>query len=51
MHFVQEFTQRQLTYSTGILHALSGLASYMATATKADYVCGIWKKQLAEFLM
>jgi hypothetical protein len=50
-HFVKEFTERQLSYSTDILHALSGLASYMAAATEADYVCGIWKKQLAEFLM
>jgi hypothetical protein len=51
MRFVQEFTQRQLSYSTDILQALSGLASYMATAAEADYICGIWKKQLAEFLM
>jgi hypothetical protein len=41
MHFVQEFTQRQLSYCTDILHALSGLAGYMATAAEADYVCGI----------
>ncbi|OXV05179.1 hypothetical protein Egran_07053 [Elaphomyces granulatus] len=51
-HFVKEFTQRRLSYSTDdILHALSGLASYMAVAAEADYVCGIWKKQLAEFLL
>ncbi|KAG8412667.1 hypothetical protein J3458_013109 [Metarhizium acridum] len=49
-HFVSEFTQRQLTYSTDTLHALSGLASYMATAAKADYICGIWKQKLSEFL-
>ncbi|KAK2762602.1 hypothetical protein FQN54_000775 [Arachnomyces sp. PD_36] len=50
-HIVQEFTQRKLSYDTDILYALSGLASHMAAAAKAEYACGIWKEPLAEFLM
>jgi hypothetical protein len=42
---------RELTYHTDILHAISGLAGFMAVAAKAEYVCGIWKKELPEFLM
>ncbi|KAK2766117.1 hypothetical protein FQN54_007632 [Arachnomyces sp. PD_36] len=51
MHFVEEFTRRKLSYSTDTLYALSGLADYMAAATGSEYYCGIWKEQLAEFLM
>lgn len=49
--FVEEFTRRQLTKTTDILHALSGLASHMAAVARAEYVCGIWKTQIAEFLL
>jgi hypothetical protein len=51
MHFVEEFTRRQLSYNTDILHAISGLAEFVAVAAKAEYICGVWKKELAEFLM
>jgi hypothetical protein len=52
MHFVEEFTQRQLTYSTDMLHALSGLAEFMDAATVAnEYLCGLWRDNLAEFLL
>jgi hypothetical protein len=48
---VEEFTQRKLSYSTDILYALSGLAGHMAAVTGAEYCSGIWKKELAEFLL
>ncbi|KFY61824.1 hypothetical protein V497_02707 [Pseudogymnoascus sp. VKM F-4516 (FW-969)] len=52
MHFVEEFTQRQLTYSTDMLHALSGLAEFMNAATgQNEYLCGLWRSNLAEFLL
>lgn len=50
-NFVREFTRRKLTYSTDILHAMSGLADYMSAATGAGYACGLWKNQMEEFLM
>ncbi|KFY01713.1 hypothetical protein V490_00787, partial [Pseudogymnoascus sp. VKM F-3557] len=52
MHFVEEFTQRQLTYSTDMLHALSGLAEFMNAATgQNEYLCGLWRSNLAGFLL
>jgi hypothetical protein len=51
MHFLEEFTRRTLTRNSDMLHAVSGLARYMAAATGADYFCGIWRTQLAEFLL
>ena len=51
MHFVEEFTRRQLTYHTDILHALSGMAGFMVAAARTEYACGLWKKELAEFLL
>ncbi|KAK5652630.1 hypothetical protein OQA88_10223 [Cercophora sp. LCS_1] len=51
MNIIQEFTRRQLTYTTDTLHALSGLASCMATATGSDYLCGLWRTDVHEFLM
>ena len=39
------------TYNSGKLHAVSGLARYMATTAGADYICGTRKTQLAEFLI
>jgi hypothetical protein len=51
MHFVEEFTRRELTYSTDTLHALSGLAEFMGAVAQTDYLCGLWKKNLAEFLL
>ncbi|KAL2150969.1 hypothetical protein VTH82DRAFT_6067 [Thermothelomyces myriococcoides] len=51
MHFVEEFTRRELTNSTDMLHALSGLAEFMGAATQTDYLCGLWKRNLAELLL
>lgn len=51
MHFVEGFTRRKLTYSTDILHAISGLADFMATAARTEYLCGLWRRELNEFLL
>jgi hypothetical protein len=51
MHFVEEFTRRKLTYSTDILHAISGLADFMAAAARTEYLCGLWRRELNEFLL
>ncbi|KAF1968012.1 HET-domain-containing protein, partial [Bimuria novae-zelandiae CBS 107.79] len=51
MNFVEEFTRRHLTFNKDILHALAGLAAFMEAVTGAEYVHGIWKRELAEFLL
>jgi hypothetical protein len=51
MHFVEEFTRRKLTSSTDTLHALSGLAGLMAAAAHTEYLCGLWRRKLDEFLL
>lgn len=51
MHFVEEFSRRQLTYARDSLHALSGLAEFMNGTARTDYLCGLWKSNLAEFLL
>jgi hypothetical protein len=51
IHFVKEFTWRKLTNSTDMLHALSGLAKFMAAAAQTEYMCGLWRRKLDEFLL
>jgi hypothetical protein len=50
-NIVQEFTHRNLTRSKDTLPALSGLAKQMCFRAEWKYVCGMWKENLAGFLM
>ena len=43
---VEEYTQRDLTYSSDLLPALSGIAAAMQKATSYTYLAGIWKEEL-----
>jgi hypothetical protein len=47
---VGEYTRRQLTYSTDRLPALAGIATTMKSDAAADYVCGLWKSDLLNWL-
>ncbi|KFY45755.1 hypothetical protein V494_00801 [Pseudogymnoascus sp. VKM F-4513 (FW-928)] len=48
---IEEFTRRNLTLSKDALPALSGLAKRMCSGAEHKYVCGMWKENLAGFLM
>jgi hypothetical protein len=49
-NIVGEYTRRQLTYSTDRLPALAGIATTMQSNAAADYVCGLWKSDLLNWL-
>ena len=51
MNIVGEFTRRQLTHTSDMLDALSGLATSIAAATGSSCICGLWDREFAEFLM
>jgi hypothetical protein len=48
---LQQYSQRQLTYRSDKLPALSGLASHYAGLTGHNYLAGIWREDLARLLL
>jgi hypothetical protein len=48
---VQQYSQRQLTYPSDKLPALSGLASQYARLTDSRYLAGLWRENLAQLLL
>ena len=51
INVIREFTRRQLTRSADSLIALSGLASRMSPTAESDYICGIWRENLIQYLL
>ncbi|EKG19210.1 Heterokaryon incompatibility [Macrophomina phaseolina MS6] len=47
---VQDFTARSLTQARDRLPALSGLAQLRAALTGDEYVCGLWRRNVAKWL-
>ncbi|KAF2466903.1 HET-domain-containing protein [Lindgomyces ingoldianus] len=50
-HVVELYSKRNLTVQTDKLPALSGIASQIQSATKSDYLAGVWKDNLASDLL
>ena len=48
---VQEFSSRHLTRNSDRLHALSGLAALIKSESQDEYLCGLWRKNLARDLL
>jgi len=46
VNFVELFTQRNLTYHTDRLYALSGMAATMSPSAKGSFLAGLWKEEL-----
>ncbi|PMD24517.1 HET-domain-containing protein, partial [Hyaloscypha hepaticicola] len=46
VNFVELFTQRDLTYHTDRLYALSGMAATMSPSAKGSFLAGLWKEEL-----
>ncbi|KAK7909146.1 hypothetical protein PG985_015024 [Apiospora marii] len=44
---VEQFSSRRLTYATDRLPAISGIAKEFASLLGDEYVCGLWKSDLA----
>jgi hypothetical protein len=42
-HTLEIYGQRQLSYSTNRLSAMSGIASLVQRATSSEYIAGLWK--------
>lgn len=48
---VEEYSRRSLTLGMDKLVAISGLAKYMATVLKDEYLAGIWRSALPGTLL
>lgn len=48
---VEQFSSRRLTYATDRLPAISGIAKEFASLLADEYVCGLWKSDLAYGLL
>ncbi|KAK7960537.1 hypothetical protein PG996_011182 [Apiospora saccharicola] len=48
---VEQFSSRRLTYATDRLPAISGIAKEFASLLGDEYVCGLWKSDLAYGLL
>lgn len=50
-NMVNSFTNRNLTYASDRLPAISGLANLLKTSPNDEYMCGLWRDTLARELL
>jgi hypothetical protein len=48
---MEEYLQRRLTYARDRLPAISGVAQELAAALEDEYICGLWKSDMATGLL